>query len=525
MNKKEMSKKYMSTTSSNKADKSTNADKTKEYPLPLVSASLSSPTIKNTVPQKCCIKYLDPQQNYESVTFIWLDPQSQSKDNIVTTLRMINNYVQSYTDSLSCFTSIESSKDKIFFICTSTNIDVISTANAMPNVEAIFILKLDGLAFKTDFVKVIGIYEEQEELVRALKQTLETCQQIRFEEFLFETENTFLWLQLWRDDIMTRKSNIGKQEFMEVTQNYYQYNNKILALIREFGHSYVVADALSWCLRSPFPSRFISHALYSRNMENLNLCRFLINGATRFLEQQPKHKSSTQFYRGMKLHSEFVTSFAKNIGKLMCTSWFFVCTKSRTVALAAAQSPAYRPDLIPVFFKIDCDSKTAYVELFENVSSPVIVFDICTTFRILYVGQDQMVIVKMKIASDDGRKAACEYKKKYESASIEELLDQVACPSKECIVPEQPLKQPAENREHQPSSPPTSKTIPFSSLTYSDRASGASACEECAPTDLTVTEYERIQRLSSCDNIEIVKNTTNKLNRQGVKKWRDYIRQ
>ena len=244
---------------------------------------------------------------------------------------------------------------------------------------------------------------------------------------------------------MTRKSKTGKQEFIEVVQDYYQHNNKTLALIEQLDHSYIATDALSWCLRSPFPSRFVNHALYSRNREQLNLCRFLISDASHVLQQQPKHPSSTQVYRGMKLSSELVEKYIKNIGKLVCTSRFFVCTKSRTTALAAASSATYRPDLIPVLFKIDCDSTTSYFESSKNVSSPIIVFDVCSAFRILYVAQEQMVIVKMKIASDDGRKVAREYKAKHDGVSIETLLDQLVHPSKSCIW-QQPLKQSAKNK-------------------------------------------------------------------------------
>ncbi|CAF1192969.1 unnamed protein product [Rotaria sordida] len=422
--------------------------------------------------------------------------------------------------------STQSSNDRIFFICTSTNTDIIATANAIASVEAIFILKLDRQSVKPDFVKLIGVYEEQEQLLLAVKETLEIFQRIRFEEFLFEEDNTFLWLQLWRNEIMMRKSKIGKQEFIEVVQNYYRHNNKILALIETLDHSYTAADALSWCLRFPFPSRFINNALYSRNMEQLKFCRFLISDASRFLQQQSKHNSSKQFYRGMKLSSELVEKFVKNIGRLICTSWFLVCTKSRIMALAAASSPTCRPDLIPVLFKIDCDSTTPYVELSKNVSSPIIVFDVCTAFRILHVCQDQMVVVRMKIATDDGRKVAREYKEKHQSIPIETLLDQLVNPSKPCIPQQPPLNQPVRNKEHQASPPPTSKTMPVdaSSSTYSDPESRASTYEECEEIDLALDEYQRIEPVSSRENVEIAKNTVDKVDKQSGKRWRDCVR-
>lgn len=165
-------------------------------------------------------------------------------------------------------------------------------------------------------------------------------------------------------------------------------------------------------------------------MDQLSSCRFLIGDASRFIKRQNKHNSSAQFYRGMKLPPALIDKLTKNTGGLMCTSWFLICTKSRTAALAAALSPAYRPDLIPVLFKIDCDSTTPYFELTKNMPTPTVVLDVCTTFRLLYVGQDQMVVVKMKVVSDDGQKMAREYKKKFENLSTEVLLAQLVDPRK-----------------------------------------------------------------------------------------------
>ncbi|CAF5160558.1 unnamed protein product, partial [Rotaria sp. Silwood1] len=63
--------------------------------------------------------------------------------------------------------------------------------------------------------------------------------------------------------------------------------------------------------------------------------------------------------------------------------------------------------------------------------------------------------------------------------------------------------------EHQPSPPPTSKTIPVnvSSSTYTDQESRANKYEECEEIDLALTENQSIPSTSSHENIEIVKNT------------------
>lgn len=229
---------------------------------------------------------------------------------------------------------------------------------------------------------------------------------------------------------MKRKSKIGKQEFVQIVQNYYRHNNKILSTVELLDRSYTAADSLSWCLRSPFPSRFINHAFYSRSMEQLNYCHFLISDTSRLLQQQSKHNSTIQIYRGMRLSRKIIEKLANNIGRLICTSWFFVCTKSRATAITSALSPKHRSDLIPVLFKIYCDSTSTYLELSKNTSSPLTVCDLCTAFRILYVSQDQMVIVKIKMANDDGQRLAHEYQERHINLPTVSLLDQLVDPSK-----------------------------------------------------------------------------------------------
>ena len=230
-----------------------------------------------------------------------------------------------------------------------------------------------------------------------------------------------------------------------MAKNYYRQNIKILTSVEEFGDYYLAPDAINWCFRSPFPSRFIRHAFDFQYMAQLNLCRFLISDISNILNQQPKHSSTTQLYRGMKLPRELVEQFSRNVGQLVCTSWLFTCTKSRLSALTAASSTIYRPDFISVFFKIDCDLTASYYEVSKNVPSPVIVFNIYTPFRILYVTQDSMVIVKLKTASGDGVRMAHEYKEKYGNISMEKLLDQIKNSSK-LLIPQQLTQQSATNK-------------------------------------------------------------------------------
>jgi hypothetical protein len=143
-------------------------------------------------------------ENYESVIFIWFDPEEQSNINLIGPLRAINDSVQAFTDSSSCFDILRSCKEKIFFICSSSNNELISIVHDFPAVEAIFILDPNPENLKGDFPKLFGVFRQQEELFRILKEVLDAFEQIQLEEFTFEHDKIFLWSQLWKEEVSNK---------------------------------------------------------------------------------------------------------------------------------------------------------------------------------------------------------------------------------------------------------------------------------------------------------------------------------
>lgn len=143
--------------------------------------------------------------NHESVVFIWFDPHEQSNMNLIGPLRAINDSVQAFNDSSSCLDNLRKSKEKIFFICSISNNELIATVHDIPAVEAIFILDPHANNIKDDFPKLFGIFTQQEELFRVLKEVFDAFEQIQLEEFAFEEDKIFLWSQLWREDVSINK--------------------------------------------------------------------------------------------------------------------------------------------------------------------------------------------------------------------------------------------------------------------------------------------------------------------------------
>ena len=213
-----------------------------------------------------------------------------------------------------------------------------------------------------------------------------------------------------------------------MARHHYRENARIIELITEFEKSYRPVDVINWCLRSPFPTRFLLYALRSHTKTQLNICRFLFVDASRYFQQNPKRKSSDQVYRGMKLSNQLLDKFEGHVGQLICTSGFFPCTKSRTNALALASLPTYRSDLLPVLFKIDCDASSLLTELANKNSSPIIAFDVCLAFRVVYINRGLMSVIKMKTTGDAGRKIALEYLGKHTDETLQSLMDELLRP-------------------------------------------------------------------------------------------------
>ncbi|CAF3236070.1 unnamed protein product [Rotaria socialis] len=294
-----------------------------------------------------------------------------------------------------------------------------------------------------------------------------------------------------------------------MTRMYYRDNGRIMEMIEDFGKSYRSSDVLQWCFHSPFPNHFLLHAIHFRNLEQLKVCRFMFIDTYRFFQQQPKHRLSDQFYRGMKLTTAVLDRFESHVGKLVCTSDFFPCTKSRTNALSLASLPNYRSDLLSVLFKIDCDSTSMYSQVSNKTSSNVILFGVSISFRVINVHRGPMSVIKMKPAVTDGQTIAQEYFKEHHDQSIQAILDEIlAVPRVETPPPPPPPPPP-------PSLANTSaNSIPTSLIRNADELKAQKYLEQ-GEIDLALATFRNIQAPVSARIL-------NMIGRLCVEKNRDY---
>ncbi len=214
-----------------------------------------------------------------------------------------------------------------------------------------------------------------------------------------------------------------------MTEDYYLGNPKLHQLITVFDQSYNKDNVLQWCFSSPFPSGFLRRALRSYNPEHLHACQFLLTDASRIIELKNR-KSSCELYRGMKMSNEYLDQLEKHTGKLICPKGFLLCTQSRKIALEVASSTNHRPDLIQVLLKITYDTSVPLAEITNQETGTRMIFDVYTVFRVKYVKRGAISTVKIEPADDNGRKLARDYRMKYQSESIQEILDELLSPPK-----------------------------------------------------------------------------------------------
>lgn len=143
-----------------------------------------------------------PRQSIrETILLIWLDLLSQSTPAYIQSLRTINDRVQVYTDESTCLDELKTSQDKIFFISSSSNQELVAKLNSIRSIEGIFVPDSNVTFIKGEYTKILGYFPDLLGLLRILKEKLERFQNIALETFLFEQDSLFQWLQSWKEEV------------------------------------------------------------------------------------------------------------------------------------------------------------------------------------------------------------------------------------------------------------------------------------------------------------------------------------
>ena len=157
------------------------------------------PVVHSTVEMKSDISCETPIKG-ESILLIYLNLQCEFTSDFPTSLRAINDEVQVYTNTSLCLDFIRTVHDRIFFITSSVDQQLIEEFHSLKSIEAMFILNTD-INLSRRLPKLYGVYPHTEELLTALRNALEWFEYNQLEPFVFEENGLFLWSQLWKEEV------------------------------------------------------------------------------------------------------------------------------------------------------------------------------------------------------------------------------------------------------------------------------------------------------------------------------------
>lgn len=120
--------------------------------------------------------------------------------NPISSLRLIINEIHTFIDIQTCLKFVRFCSDRIFFVLTSNDKQVLEEFHSIKSIEAIFIFNIDA-QLDSRFPKLYGVYSHYEQVLNGIKDTLDWYEQVQLEIFVFERDRVFLWIQLWRDEV------------------------------------------------------------------------------------------------------------------------------------------------------------------------------------------------------------------------------------------------------------------------------------------------------------------------------------
>lgn len=313
----------------------------------------------------------------------------------------------------SCISFIQQNANDdraIIVITTSIDQEVLKTFEALVPIEAVLILSTTRRHVDTFPSKVVGIYAQIENLLRALFQTIDDMElQLNANSLLFYrlkdgTDNTdFYFYHIWFHHRMNQ--TITKKILIEQARILFRSENKIKAAMHDFYTSYKSAEVLNWLdkYEHPFPYHLlITNALRTHDQQILFIVRSIIFDISRHMKPLPIGPSYNRVFFGTKLPVAIVDRLEQQTSRdVIAFQCFLPVTRSRTDALVAATKASRRRKLANVLFKID-----ATHALCAQIND-IVLMNMATPFQITRVtrntgfgGVQQLVTVVNLIALD-----------------------------------------------------------------------------------------------------------------------------
>jgi hypothetical protein len=322
-------------------------------------------------------------------------------------------FVESFDYLSSCTSFIQqNAKDEraTVIVTTSTDDEALQTMENLEPVEAILICSSKERDVHTLPSKVIGIYSQNENLIRALFEILDIIElQLNSYSILFHRQKDgsdnidFYFYYLW--ETYNTNKIIAKTVLIDQARLLFRSENKVKSFVQDFSTTYKSNEVLQWLEKynHPFPYHLlVSNALRTHDQQILSLVRFFILDLTKQMKPLPVSSSHNQVYFGTKLPISIVDRLEQQTSNdIIAFQCFLPVTRSRANALAAATRPTRRRKIANVLFKIDASNALcAYTKdlILINMATPFQVT--CVTRNTGSGGVQHLVTIVTLVAFD-----------------------------------------------------------------------------------------------------------------------------
>ena len=295
-------------------------------------------------------------------------------------------------------------------ITTTTDEELLYTMESLDPVEAILIFSPKERDIDSLPSKVIGIYSQIEDLLRALFETIDTIElQLDAYSLLFHRledgydNPDFYFYYLWQN--YNPNQIVAKRVMVDQARLFFRSQNQIKPFLHDFNLAYKPTEVLQWLEKysHPFPYHLLAaNALRTHDQHILSLVRFFILDLTKQMKPLPISPSYNQVFFGTKLPIAIVDRLEQQMFKdIIAFQCFLPVTRSRTQALMAATRSTRRRKIANVLFKIDANSA-----LCVNLKD-LILINMATPFQVTKVarntgsgGVQQLVTIVNLVALD-----------------------------------------------------------------------------------------------------------------------------
>ncbi|UJR20632.1 hypothetical protein I4U23_023757 [Adineta vaga] len=380
--------------------------------------------------------------NKEDIRLIWLDEKmDNSSDFLLRRMSVLelNPAAQFYSDFEQCFNFIKSLKNEQVFLIFSgdftQHISILTQIYNHRSLVAIFILSTDHQdqeASIKQYNKVVGIFANQDNLLKSIQEKMNLIEKQTFVFSLFDQEQkTFKDLSkesksLVRHPILISllqqipQDEEGKQTMIDMCRDYFKNNKSELEKIEEFKQNYSHDNAIEWYTNECFLYKLLNKALRTEDIELLYTFRFFVTDLCTAIEnesQQLKDTGIISVYRGAQIPNEQLEKLKDNVGKIISTNEFLSTTRNIETAVKSACANTISKDYSSILFEIYVDSSIKPVS-FKSIpnKNPIkcdneVLFNLNILFKIHSINFDSTLnLWKVQLyATDEGLAKIDEY--------------------------------------------------------------------------------------------------------------------